>query len=138
MSEFYRLRLERLERELGALAFQVTHVQWARVGHSARWKPAVNAYRCADQFVICVNLAGVEKESIDLQIEPRRVTLRGNRAPREPPCATDAPPQVLTMEIDYGLFERELTLPEEVDGTRAKADQRSGLLWISLPVRSHS
>ena len=136
MSEFYRLRLQRLERELSALAVQVTHVQWARVAAPSHWAPTLNAYRCADHLVICVDLAGVQKEEIDLLIESRRLLLRGHRAAPEPPCAPEAPPQVLVMEIDYGPFERELTLPEEVDPERAAAEHRAGFLWISLPLRS--
>jgi quinol-cytochrome oxidoreductase complex cytochrome b subunit len=37
---------------------------------------------------------------------------------------------------DYGPFEREVVLPLEVDPERVEAEQRSGLLWISLPLPS--
>jgi len=42
------------------------------------------------------------------------------------------------MEIDYGPFEREITFPVDVEIDDAHAEQRNGLLWISLPVRKKS
>ena len=49
------------------------------------WQPSVNAYRCEKCIRICVDLAGVEKPAIDLQIEPHRLLLRGERENPEPP-----------------------------------------------------
>ena len=39
------------------------------------------------------------------------------------------------MEIDYGPFIREVLLPTEVEIDEAHAEQRNGLLWISLPLK---
>lgn len=102
------------------------------------WSPAVNAYRCADRYVICVELAGVHKDSIEIEIEPRRLRLRGQRPPPEPTCDPNQPPQVLALEIDYGAFARDIALPESVDPDRSTAEQRQGMLWISLPLAAHS
>ena len=44
--------------------------------------------------------------------------------------------QMLIMEIDYGLFERTIRLPEEINVEKAHAKQENGLLWISLPLKS--
>jgi HSP20 family protein len=43
--------------------------------------------------------------------------------------------QMIAMEIDYGPFEREVRLPDEVDVNKVHADQKNGLLWIHLPLR---
>ncbi len=37
--------------------------------------------------------------------------------------------------IDYGPFIREVLLPTEVEIDEAHAEQRNGLLWISLPLK---
>jgi HSP20 family molecular chaperone IbpA len=65
--------LERLERELGDIALQLTQVNFAQFGAADRSSPAINAYRCADRFVICVDLAGVDKRAISVRAEPRRL-----------------------------------------------------------------
>ena len=43
--------------------------------------------------------------------------------------------RLLAMEIDYGPFIREVPLPAEVEILQAHAEQRNGLLWISLPLK---
>jgi HSP20 family protein len=84
--------------------------------------------------VIFVELAGVQRSQIDLRVERQSVRLKGQRATPEP-CDSDCPPeQVLAMEIDAGVFEREIVLPVEVQPEAARAEQREGLLWIHLPL----
>ena len=97
-----------------------------------KWQPAINAFRCESAVRICVDLAGVEKSSIALTVEPQRVVMRGTREAPEP---TDHAVQMLALEIDYGPFEREVHLPVEVEVSEARAEQENGLLWIYLPVK---
>ena len=99
------------------------------------WQPAINAYRCAKCVRICVDLAGVERAQIELTVESQRVLLRGTRELPEPADVDDRTLQLLAMEIDYGPFEREILLPVEVEIDRSTAEQRNGLLWISLPLK---
>lgn len=117
----------------GTLAeVSVTRVQlWRRAPHV--WQPAINAFLCERGVRICVDLAGVEKSSIDLIVEPQRVVVRGSRNPPEP--ASERALQLLALEIDYGAFEREIDLPIEVEVEQARAEQENGLLWIALPKK---
>ncbi len=133
----YRVHLERCERELGAVAWHLTRVQWTRIGPAFPWAPAINAYRCPREFVVCVDLAGVDPAAVSLHVEPRRLVIQGSRQPPEPPCdsATGSPPQLLALEIDYGPFARELTFPDDVDPGGLRVEGRNGYLWITLPVR---
>lgn len=134
MDPISRIKLRWLQ---GAL-HDVTH-ELARSGFSqfARhcWQPSINAYRCEKGVRICVDLAGVERSMIDLTVEPRRVLIRGTRDLPEPENTEDRTLQLLAMEIDYGPFEREIALPAEVEIDKATAEQRNGLLWISLPLK---
>src|SRR5262250_830109 len=111
-------------------------LQPARV--TCAWQPAINAYRCDTCIRICVDLAGVDRSLIDLSVEPRRLVIRGTRELPEPTGDEGCAKQLLAMEIDYGPFERELTFPVDVEIDQAHAEQRNGLLWISLPVRKES
>jgi hypothetical protein len=52
--------LERLERELSDIALQITRVHFSYYTADV-WRPAINAYRCIDRFVVCVDLAGMQK-----------------------------------------------------------------------------
>ncbi len=94
---------------------------WRATPHT--WQPAINAFRCQKAVSICVDLAGIDKSLIDLEVEPRRITVRGSREPPEP------------LEIDYGPFERVIELPAEVSAKKVRAEQENGLLWIYLPLK---
>src|SRR5882724_7474448 len=53
---------------------------------SETWTPNVNLYETERTYQVCVDLAGVEKEKIDIEIHQQRLTLKGQRAvpmPRE-------------------------------------------------------
>ncbi len=111
------------------LEVQFTHCPVGR-----QWSPAINAYRLADRLMVCIDLAGVDRESIDVHVEPRRLRISGVRAAPEPSRRPDERIQILTMEIDHGPFERELALPDNVQVDRISARHRNGLLWIRLPL----
>src|ERR1700704_1651879 len=131
MDPIRNIKLRWLHGTLGDVTYQVARVQlWRAAAHT--WQPAINAFRCERAVSICVDLAGIDKSLIDLQIEPRRVTVRGSRDAPEP---TDQAVQMLALEIDYGPFERQVELPAEVDVEEARAEQENGLLWIYLPLK---
>ena len=109
-------------------------VQYLTSAREQSWTPAVNAYCCRDEIVVCVELAGVDKRQIELQAEPRRLILRGVRQPLEREADCGPPLQVIALEIDQGAFRREFPLPLEIDPNRVQAEQRNGLLWIHLPL----
>jgi HSP20 family protein len=128
--------LDEIQRELGSIAIQLTHAQSFHFSVARSWQPALNAFRCQTQFVICVELAGIDKAAIEVRAEARRLTIRGSRQIPEPSC--DDPPalHVLALEIDHGPFERVLELPADVETGRVTAEHRNGLLWIKLPLRT--
>jgi len=100
------------------------------------WRPSVNAYRCSDEFIIFVELAGVPAESIEVVAETGRVVIRGRRPAPEPACLRSEAAQLLALEIDQGTFERVLDLPQPVDTRNVATDFRDGLLEIRLSLIS--
>lgn len=98
------------------------------------WRPAVNAYRCSDQFVIFVDLAGVPPESVDITAQARRLVIHGRRPVPEPGCRRSELVQLLALEIDQGEFERVFDLPQDIEPRGITTDYRDGLLQIRLPL----
>ena len=91
---------------------------------------------------MCVDLAGVDKSKIDLEVSNSRLSIRGNRiVPNyEELDETTAPEtkskvRVHMMEIDHGAFFREVELPEHVAQSKIAAHYRNGMLWIELPKK---
>src|SRR3954463_9319691 len=77
---------------------------------SETWTPNVNLYETETGYLVCVDLAGVDKEKIDLEVVEQRLTLRGMRAVPTSATDTDMPNKrvrVHLMEIDHGAFCRE-------------------------------
>jgi HSP20 family protein len=126
---------ERMHRELSRLAEEMRRVCLGAPLPAALWRPAVNVYRLAEEFVICMDLAGMDRKNISVRVESRRLRVSGTRPPPEPSREADAPAQTLAMEIDYGPFERALELPAEVDAERVTANYRDGLLWVRMPLK---
>src|SRR5438045_8758328 len=66
---------------------------------SDTWTPNVNLYETATTYLVCVDLAGVEKEKIDVEVADSRLKLRGSRAvPTYEPEAPPASAQSAAME----------------------------------------
>jgi HSP20 family protein len=125
--------LRQLQGSLGDLTYEL-RIRYLSVPREQTWTPAINAYRCREQIVVCVDLAGVDKEQIKLHAEPRRLSIRGVRQPLDLTVDECPPLQVFALEIDQGLFHREIALPLEIDPAAVRAEQRNGMLWIHLPL----
>lgn len=104
--------------------------------------PNVNLYETDNEYQVCVDLAGVEKDKIDITVVEQRLTIRGNRpvppCPMPPECAETEQQQrirVHLMEIDHGAFARDVELPDNVQIDKITAKYNDGLLWISLPKK---
>ncbi len=134
MDSTHTIRLRWLHSTLAGATHQLGGLRISRSG-AHTWRPAINAYRCPSCIRICVDLAGVDKSDIDLTIRDQRLSIRGVREVPEPGSEKKQTMQMIAMEIDYGSFEREFTLPDEVDGKMVHAEQENGFLWIHLPLR---
>src|SRR5688572_2244453 len=107
---------------------------------SETWTPNVNLYENDTTYMVCVDLAGVDKERIDVTVIDGKLMLRGTR---DVPTHPDAPPaddhghrlKVHVMEIDHGQFCREVELPQDVAHEGIEASHKNGLLWIELPKK---
>ncbi|XAM00294.1 Hsp20/alpha crystallin family protein [Phycisphaeraceae bacterium D3-23] len=97
------------------------------------WSPALNCYESAGRLLVCVDLAGVHRDTIAVSVQPGRLTIRGHRATPQP--EQGPPERIHCMEIDAGPFERTLALPIEVDLDRVTSRYDDGLLWIELPLQ---
>ncbi len=135
MSDFFQIHVQ---HQLRLLAEEPRRLRVARFSATPSWTPAINVYRCADRFIVCLDLAGVNKQDLLVQAEPRRLRISGHRLPPEPQGAPCESLQVLVMEIDYGHFERELHLPEGIGPEQTVAEQRDGWLWIQLPLKTQT
>jgi HSP20 family protein len=121
---------ERMRREMDEVfgdAFERAGVGRRRTG----FVPAVDVAYAADppRAIVTAELAGVEIDELELQIEDRKLILSGRRGPAVP--KGDVYQQV---EIERGLFRREIELGAEVRSDQATAHYEDGILRIELPL----
>lgn len=127
--------LGRFGRDVDKLFAELLGGKWAPCCGDPVFRPAADVhYHPRDHEVIVrLELPGIDPDRITLEIEGRTLRVSGNRPEQCPPDAV-----YHQMEISYGRFERLVSLPPEVDITRASADYKDGYLDITLPVKDRS
>jgi HSP20 family protein len=93
-----------------------------------RWRPQMDIYEAVDEVMILVELAGVSREDLQVEVGRRTVKIFGRR--RERPL--DKAVRYRLAEISYGYFQRVVTLPVPVDAESASATFSEGLLMVRL------
>jgi len=93
-----------------------------------RWKPQMDIYETPEEIIILAEIAGVNKEDLELEISSKAVKMSGNRA--EFPRVENATYRL--AEIQYGKFERILYLPAPIDPEVVSASYSNGFLQIRL------
>ncbi|HEX6664535.1 MAG TPA: Hsp20/alpha crystallin family protein [Gaiellaceae bacterium] len=93
-------------------------------------RPQVDVYRTEEPptLTILVELPGVEPSEVQVVASARALLIAGERR-RPKDCG-----HYQQMEVDYGPFQRQVTLAEDVDPDRATATYERGILAIQLPV----
>jgi HSP20 family protein len=89
----------------------------------------MDAYRRGDQFLIHLDLPGVDPDAIELTVEQNVLTIRAER--RFERGEGDEP---LVSERPQGTFARQLLLGESLDTDGLEADYDQGVLTLRIPV----
>jgi HSP20 family protein len=108
-----------------------------RAAESARparpWQMPMDAYRRGEEFVVHLDVPGVDPNTIDLTVEQNTLTVTGERA--WPRAEGD---EVIIVERPQGTFSRQLLLGDSLDTDRIAARADHGVLTITLPVAEQS
>jgi HSP20 family protein len=99
------------------------------------WMPNINIYQTHNAFIVCLELAGFDPDSLELQlVKPQHVCITGQRQRLDAPELT-APFSIEMMEIDEGAFKRIIDFSEDVDIDAVEARYENGCLWVTLPKK---
>ena len=86
------------------------------------------AKRGSDGFSIEIDLPGVKKEDIELQVEDNILTVKAVRKMKNEVKKED----YYLCESNFGLISRSFVLPEGIDKEKIDAKLEDGRLYISL------
>ena len=87
----------------------------------------VDVYQTEDDIIIEAFIAGMPLDELNIELARDSITINGNRKSN----TTDE--EFFLQELNWGEFERIISLPEEVDIDAAEATEVSGVLKIVLP-----
>lgn len=105
------------------------------------WSPDLDIYRQDDRFVIEVDLPGVSRDDLSLDLEPGQLTLKGKRTKRtgndsrngnEDRPEEESSRTYYRRERSTGAFRRTFSLPDGVDEGSVSARLNNGTLTIEI------
>ena len=101
--------------------------------NETHWAPNTDVYLTESGLVIKVELAGMQRENLELTVEEgQHLRISGQR----PDGCRGAQCKFLAMEINYGAFETVIEVPEDCDLLRGKAVYQNGFLRVDIPFAS--
>jgi HSP20 family protein len=113
-------------RELDRLSEQVMS------GSAPRTMP-MEAWRRKDEFLVHIDLPGIDRDDVELTVERNVVSIRAERRP-----AREEGDEVIVDERPHGIFTRQLFLGDNLDANKLSADYDRGVLMLAIPVAEES
>jgi len=106
----------------------------ANVQVTGMLKPRIDLFDCPDApYIIChVELPGMKKEDLSLQVQHDCLTISGERSPITP-MIDDPSTKFAVREVKYGKFSRQVKLPPDIGIAEISASLVAGILTITWP-----
>jgi len=93
----------------------------------AEWYPAADITESDGEYVITVDLPGIDRDALDVSVDEDRLAIRGTRN-------IEASAQ-RRIERPRGQFVRTFGVPGSVDQSKIGAEYKDGVLTLVLPKR---
>lgn len=115
-------------RELDELADRVNSLWEANFnGGLHGWAPLADVEETDDAYVVEIDLPGIKREDIDIQLSDRQLTVSGEVKEKERTGIL----RRRTRRV--GEFQYSVTLPADVDATKVSAHLDDGVLTVRVP-----
>ena len=120
-----------VQQEVRRLFRELVHQPWGGQGlmNANSWQPCCNMVETDEAILVDVELPGVQREDVHLEVEGEVLRIVGERRA----TAYRQGRNYHYLEQRYGRFERQLRLPKTVDREAIRAEFAHGILRITLP-----
>lgn len=98
------------------------------VSGRATLRPAVDIFENKDAFLLVVDMPGVTREQIEVDLEQDILTITGERDVAIPEGA-----RVVAGAEEGWLYRRQFTISQDIDAEKVKAEFNDGVLEVYLP-----
>lgn len=92
------------------------------------WAPLVNVAESEDAVTVTLDVPGVDRDAIDVQLTADTLTVRGERN-----WERKEGENLIHVERPFGTFQRSFTIGVPVQPDRVSASYRDGVLTVTLP-----
>jgi HSP20 family protein len=99
---------------------------------SVLFKPQVDLSASEQQYVLTVEIPGVNEKDITVDVRNGTMTIKGEKKQEKEEKDKD----FYRIERQYGAFQRVLSLPEDVDQDTIKANFKNGVLTVTMPRKT--
>jgi HSP20 family protein len=96
---------------------------------NGNWMPAVDVAEGDNDYVVKIELPGVNKDDVKITLESNILTIRGEKKAEKETKEKN----YHRIERSYGSFQRSFTLPTSVKNDKIDAEYKDGILSITLP-----
>jgi len=96
--------------------------------------PSINTREANDAYYIEIDLPGVKKDEVDINVEDNILTISGKREVKK----EQKDENYYKIESHYGTFSRSFTLPQKIDLDKIKAKSENGVLEVCIPKQEES
>jgi len=93
------------------------------------WTPRADVHENDNNFVVQLDLPGVEKDNVKVKFEDDTLVVSGERKYE----SNVDEKNFHRVERIYGSFTRSISVPKDVDSEKISASFRNGVLEITLP-----
>jgi HSP20 family protein len=93
------------------------------------WSPRVDIHETNDDILIDVELPGIDKKDINVEVKDNMLTITGERKQERKVEGTEC----CRSERHYGKFERTFSLTDTADADKINAAFKDGILTLTLP-----
>jgi len=93
------------------------------------WSPPVDIYETGDGIVLKIELPGVNKDDVSVEVKDNVLTLKGERL-LDPKIKDE---NYYRKERSFGKFNRSFSLQETIKPDLIKASFKDGVLTIEIP-----
>lgn len=98
---------------------------------SASYNPAVDIKDIGKEYLIKVDLPGINKDKVSVKVENNQLTISGERQMEKEESEPDG--SVYRSERSFGSFMQSIPLPADADSDNMKAESADGVLTIHIP-----
>ena len=99
------------------------------VVETSDWQPTVDVVEEDKQYVVKVDIPGVDPKDIDINFDKNFLTIKGEKEAEH----KEKKENFVRYERSKGSFYRRILLPDVVDGDKIAAKSKNGVLVVTVP-----